>query len=227
MTRQIAFIFRFRILIFSALLLGCAGPKVVPADLSALKTPEELGAAAQRSYQAARQAHEKGEKLRAASAGIAYADKCLQKNPNEVACLYYQVLNTGIYIQNHIPNYQVGLKKMVSNCQILLGIDPAYEQGGCYRVLGNIYAQAPSFSLNPKNITQDMDKSVEYLRLAVQQAPSYPLNHLFLARSLEAVGEKSEALKELNEFDRLSSPTLDNDYPQWKRDRDQVARKLQ
>ena len=115
---------------------------------------------------------------------------------------------------------------MVANCESLISIDPSYENGGCYRILGNIYAQAPSFSLNPKNITQDLDKSVENLRQAVQVAPAYALNHLFLSRSLEAVGDKSAAVSELKEFDRLRTPALDNEYPQWKKERDQLAQKL-
>lgn len=213
-------------LLIAALLQACATPKVVPTDLAQLKTPEELGQAAQRSYQAAKNATEKAEKLKFASAGIAYADKCLQENPRQPQCLYYQVLNTGTYIQNHIPNYQRGLKQMVASCDTLIAVEPGYENGGCYRVLGNIYAQAPSFSLNPKNITQDMDKSVEVLRQAVKVAPQYALNHLFLSRSLEALGQKDEAVQELQEFDRLKDPQLDSEYPQWQKERDQLAQKL-
>lgn len=208
------------------LLTGCAAPKYVPTDLNQLKTPEELGQASQHAYQDSKKSDAKSEKLKFASAGIAYAEKCLKKDPQNPSCLYYQVLNTGTYIKNHIPNFQVGLRKMVANCETLITVDSAYEAGGCYRVLGNIYAQAPGFSLNPKNITQDLDKSVENLQKAVQVAPDYALNYLFLSRSLEAAGNKDAALQELKEFDRRRGPDLDNEYPQWKKERDELAQKL-
>jgi len=209
-----------------ALLLGCAGPKFIPADLSTTRSPPELAAKTQESYAQAKAATEKSEKLKWAHAGISYADKCIALAPRTPACFYYRALNTGMYIQNHIPNYQKGLRQMVADCETLNDIQPDFEHAGCYRVLGNIYAKAPSFSLNPKNVTQDWDKSVENLQSAVKLAPDYPLNQLFLARSLEAVGNKEEAKAHLLDFDRLSHAGLDNDYPDWKQDRGKLAQKL-
>lgn len=214
-------------LLLCLLFISCAGPKVIPTDLSQLKSPEVLGQASQRSYRESKKVPDKKEKLKLASGGIAYAQKCLKQDPQNVTCLYYEVLNTGTYIKNHIPNFQVGLKKMVADCEAVIRLQPEFENGGCYRVLGNIYAQAPSFSLNPKNITQDLDKSVENLRQAVQIAPNYPLNYLFLSRSLQETGDKEGATQALKDFDRLRSPELDNEYPEWKKERDNLAQKLQ
>ena len=115
---------------------------------------------------------------------------------------------------------------MVENCETLIQVEPNFEHAGCYRVLGNIYAQAPSFSLDPKHITQDLDKSAEYLRKAVALSPDYPLNHFFLARTLEALGDKPNAKQELELFDRSSKDGIDQDYPEWKKERDSLAQKL-
>lgn len=209
-----------------ALLLGCAGPKFVPPDLSATRSPSELTAKTQEAYAQGKAATEKSEKLKWAYAGISYADKCIAIAPRTAACLYFRVLNTGMYIQNHIPNYQKGLRQMVADCETLNEIQPDFEHAGGYRVLGNIYAKAPSFSLNPKNVTQDWDKSVQNLQSAVKLAPDYALNQLFLARSLEAVGNKEEAKAHLLEFDRLNHTGLDSEYANWKQDRAKLAQKL-
>src|SRR5262245_57720960 len=85
------------------LISSCAAPKYIPENLEQLKTSEELGQASRHSYQLAQAAIEKNEKLKQAHAGITYAEKCLKKSLEEPLCLYYQVLNTGIYIKNHIP----------------------------------------------------------------------------------------------------------------------------
>jgi tetratricopeptide (TPR) repeat protein len=215
-------------LFFAALAVtaACAAPKGAPPDLGQIRSPEELGLKSRQAYQDAKQQPEKKEKLKGARFGISYADKCLASEPKNVECLYYRVLNTGLFIKNHIPNYQKGLRQMVTDCETLIGIQADYERGGCYRILGNIYAQAPGFSLNPKNITQDLDKSVEYLQEAVRVAPNEPLNHLFLARSLLDTGDKEQAMVQLKEFDRLKTDKLDSEYPEWKEDREKLARKL-
>jgi len=208
------------------LLISCAAPKSMPVDLENLRSPAELGQASQRAYGQARSATSKDEKLKFSHEGIAYAQKCLKIAPEEAACLYFETLNTGIYIRNHIPNYQRGLKTMVRNCEALIKVQPDFEQAGCYRVLGNIYAQSPSFSLNPQNITQDLDKSLSYFREAVKLAPNYPLNRFFLAKALEQNGENEAAKAELQAFDRLPPEGLDRDYPDWKKERDALAQSL-
>ncbi|MCE9624107.1 MAG: hypothetical protein K8R69_01440 [Deltaproteobacteria bacterium] len=185
-----------------------------------------MGEASRHAYLQARSAPEKKGKLEFSHQGIVYAEKCLKEAPKEASCLYFQTLNTGVYIQNHIPNYQRGLHQMVANCDALNQSQPDFEHAGCYRILGNIYSQAPSFSLNPKNITQDLDRSVQNLKEAVKLAPDYALNRLFLARSLEQIGEKDAAKSELQAFDRLDKTGIDQDYPAWKKDRDSLAQKL-
>lgn len=209
------------------LLGGCAAPKFIPHDIDQLKTSQELGFASQQAYQKAKIQTEKKEKLKFAHAGIVYSEKCLKKVSEETLCLYYNVLNRGLYIKNHIPDYQKSLRVMIAHCETLLELDPGYQHAGCYRVLGNVYAKAPSFSMNPKNVTRDLEKSQRLLKEAVRLAPDYALNHLFLARTLEALDEKLDAKRELAEFDRLRSSDLDKDYPEWKKEREKLAQKLQ
>lgn len=214
-------------LILSLCWLGACAPKFIPDDLARLKDPRDLGLASQRAYQQAKAAPEKKEKLKYSHAGILYSEKCLKTSPERPLCLYYNVLNRGTYIQNRVVNYQTALKKMIKNCQILIEVDPVYEHGGCYRILGDIYAKAPGFSLDPNNITRDLDQSAEYLKSAVTVSPDYPLNRLFYARTLEKLGEMDQARKQLAEFDRLQTPDLDKEYPGWKKEREELAQKLQ
>lgn len=218
---------KWLLIFFLSFSLGCAAPKSVPKDLSRLKSPGELGLASKQAYEKARDLPGKQEKLEFSHAGILYSDKCLKMEPKKPICLFYNVLNRGIYIKNHIPYYQKSLRIMVANCETLNEVEPAYENAGCFRILGDIYAKAPSFSANPDNISRDTERSAQYLRQAVQLAPDYALNHLLLARSLAELGETAEAREQLKEFDRLNPSNLDNIYPEWKKEREDLARKLQ
>jgi tetratricopeptide (TPR) repeat protein len=213
-------------LIAALFLFSACSPRLVNYGLNKPHTVEDLGLVSQHAYQEAMQAKNKSAILAHSKTGIHYSSQCLKQDPKKNICLYYNVVNQGLYIKNHIPNYQNSLKKMVQNCETLLQVDPGYQFGGCYRILGNIYSQAPAFSLNENAVTQDLSKSQAYLEKAVAVAPQYALNHLFLARTLEMTGEKQNAQNELAKFDGLITPDLDKDYPEWKEERDTLAQKL-
>jgi hypothetical protein len=215
-----------KLILIPLLLTGCAVPKYIPQDIDTLHSPQALAIASREAYQNAKTADQKEEKLKFSQGGMLYAEKCLKKDEEAVSCLYYDVLNTGTFIQNHFPGYQKRLQLMVSHCEKVIQLDPGFENGGCYRVLGNIYREVPSFSLSSNSITKDIEKSVEYLRQGVQVAPQYALNHLFLAKSLDELGETEEAKQELAAFDRLRTPAMDTEYPDWKKERDNLAKKL-
>lgn len=213
--------------IFSLLVGACVAPKYVPTDLGTLNSPEELGKASQKAYQGARNATDKTQRARLSQAGIHYSDKCLKWEPKDPLCLYYNVLNRGVFLKIYFYEYQSPLKKMIARCKTLIEVDPAYEHAGCYRILGDIYAKVPSFPLGKKPIIRDLDLSAEYLEKAVNLAPDYALNHLFYAQTLTKLGDKEKAREQLKEFDRLISSNLDIDYPEWKKEREKLARRLQ
>lgn len=196
---------------------SCVPPAYIPAEYKRLKSPQEMGEASKQLYQLAFRSTDKKEKLKYAQGGIELAEKCLKKEKAPI-CLYYGVLSRGIYIKNHIPNYQRSLKKMINDCEQLIEIEPYYGEAGCYRIIGNIYAKAPTFSLNPKNITQDIDKSVKYLNQASQLAPNYPLNQLFLAQVLYKSEQKDRAINVLKKFESMNKAELDRDYPEWEKE---------
>ncbi len=196
---------------------SCVPPAYIPAEYNQLRSSEALGEASKDLYQLAFKSEDKKEKLKYAQGGILLSEKCLKKGKLPI-CLYYGALNRGLYIKNHIPNYQRSLKKMIDQCEELIELQPDYGEGGCYRVLGNIYAKAPSFSMNPKNITQDLDKASSYLSLATEVSPNYPLNHLFLAQVLFKIDQKEQARMSLKKFESLDKARLDTDYPEWEKE---------
>lgn len=76
------------------------------------------------------------------------------------------------------------LKKQMKR---LMELDPSYEYGGPYRVLGRLYTKLPAL------MGGDLDLAERYLRKAVSLGPGYWLNHLYLAAVLLEKGKEKEA----------------------------------
>ena len=57
----------------------------------------------------------------------------------------------------------------------LLTLDPKYQGAGAYRVLGRVYTQVPTL------LGGDREKAEKYLRQAVDMAPWFLINQLYLA----------------------------------------------
>lgn len=86
-------------------------------------------------------------------------------------------------------------EKIRDDAQIVIAIDPEYEGGGGYRILGRLHHQAPSIPLLTGWISRE--KAVENLRKAVAISPRDFINRHFLAEALADgnAAEKAEAIK--------------------------------
>ena len=76
----------------------------------------------------------------------------------------------------------------------VIGIDPVFEDGGGYRILGRLHDQAPWIPFVTSWVSQD--DAVKFLRLAMQQDKRNFANRHFLAEALYRgnATEKSEAI---------------------------------
>jgi len=66
--------------------------------------------------------------------------------------------------------------------QTVVDLDPAYEQGGGYRILGRLHDQSPRVPFFTMWISRD--KALAYLELAQAQGPDNTVNQFFLAEAL-------------------------------------------
>ena len=78
-------------------------------------------------------------------------------------------------------------------CLILIAVDPTFEEGGGYRILGRLHDQAPRIPLVTGWVSRD--KALRYLREAVGLAPRNLVNRHFLAEALTkgSAAEREEA----------------------------------
>jgi tetratricopeptide (TPR) repeat protein len=87
--------------------------------------------------------------------------------------------------------------------ELVLSIDPAYQEGSADRVLGRWYFRVPRLFGGSK------EKSVEHLRRSLTYDPDNAQAHLFLADTLLAMDRRDEAERELQRV--LDAPVP----PQW------------
>jgi len=77
----------------------------------------------------------------------------------------------------------------------VIGLDPTFEEGGGYRVLGRLNDQAPWIPFLTGWVSHD--DAVKYLRLAMQQNGRNFVNRHFLAEALHngEAADKAEAIR--------------------------------
>lgn len=171
---------------------------------------QKFVAASRDAALAALQERNNGKAKDLAQQGRDYAERCLMTAPEEPGCYYWRAVNTGVYYRLHVLGYQTGVKQMIADCEKVIELDPRYDHGGAYRILGQLYTQLPQTGGRPDSITRDLSKAEEALRKAVQLSPDYPENHLALAETLVAQEKFSEALASLTQARDLA--------PRWKHD---------
>ncbi len=85
-------------------------------------------------------------------------------------------------------------EKIRDYAETLIAIDPDFEDGGGYRVLGRLHHQAPKIPILTPWVSRE--KAVENLRLAVAENGRNIVNRHFLAEALAdgKAGERAEAI---------------------------------
>lgn len=88
--------------------------------------------------------------------------------------------------------------------QTVVDMDPLYEDGAGYRILGRLHAEAPKIPFITGWISHE--KGVQYLRRAYQVSPQHPVNCFFLGEAIldHEPEKKDEALQILDQCAALT-----------------------
>jgi len=152
--------------------------------------------------------------------GLAYAERLIKEQPDGVAGHYWKALNlSGLAdVGSQIQGFKL-LPKIMEELKRVLALDETYDQAGAHRVLGRIYFEAPSWPIS----VGDKKKSLQHLETAVRLAPNHSTNHLYLAETLLAQGQKAQAKAELGKVLQDGQNGL---HPQALKEDRQEARRL-
>ncbi len=86
-------------------------------------------------------------------------------------------------------------EKIRDDASVVIAIDPEFEEGGGYRILGRLHHQAPRIPFLAGWVSRE--EAVKNLRLAIQTNPANFVNRLFLAEALSegTAAERAEAIQ--------------------------------
>lgn len=125
--------------------------------------------------------------------GIDAAKKAVEINPNEAASHYWLGVNYGLFgkakgVMKSLSLVDPIKKEMAA----VIKMDPKYNDGGAYVVLGNMYFVLPGIAGGSN------DKAMENLKTAIKIAPDNWTAHNYLAEVYIDEGMKDEAKKLLD-----------------------------
>jgi len=147
------------------------------------------------------------EKKNIFSQAIYYAEKAIQLSPEQPDGYYWRGVNNGKYGESRGVLKSLFLVKPIkSDMNKVIELDPEYEDGGAYRVLGRVYFKLPGFAGGSN------EESLKLLEKSIETGPEDANTRLFLGETLLAMKEIERARDEL-EF-VLSM----EDDPYWKSD---------
>jgi tetratricopeptide (TPR) repeat protein len=131
---------------------------------------------------------------------------------------FWMAANEGALAESY--GLRAGLKyrgQIRDALEMVLKIDPAYQDGSADRALGRWYYKVPGL------FGGDKKKSEEHLRKSLTYDPNSSASHYFLAETLLDMGRKAEARSELQKvIEAPLNPTWAPEDKEWK----QKAREL-
>jgi tetratricopeptide (TPR) repeat protein len=147
------------------------------------------------------------EKKNIFSQAIYYAEKAIQLSPEQPDGYYWRGVNNGKYGESRGVLKSLFLVKPIkSDMNKVIELNPEYEDGGAYRVLGRVYFKLPGFAGGSN------EESLKLLEKSIEMGPEDANTRLFLGETLLAMKEIERAREELEFVLSIE------DDPCWKSD---------
>ncbi|MBI4055315.1 MAG: hypothetical protein HY402_04190 [Elusimicrobia bacterium] len=135
------------------------------------------------------------------------ATRWVRENPESAAAHYWRGLASGRLAEasSFLSRFRY-VRILEEEMQKVLELDPAYSEGGAYRVLGRLY-----FKL-PRLLGGDVKKSRRLLEKSAEIAPQNALTHEYLYETYLRLGQEESARRELQktkQMQRQSQNSID------------------
>jgi tetratricopeptide (TPR) repeat protein len=122
---------------------------------------------------------------RVGSAQGAARTEALRKIPDAAAMHFWTAVAWGEWalVRGKLAAARQGAGGRIRDLgQAVVDLDPAFEQGGGYRILGRLHAESPKIPFITGWVSRD--KAIAYLRQALGLGPQNTVNQVFLAEAL-------------------------------------------
>ena len=142
-------------------------------------------------------------------------EKCIKKYSDSASFRYWYLVNLGSWSEVYgiITAAREGLADLMKeHSEIIISLDPKYENGGGYFMLGAVHFKSPyiPFFLSwPNN-----DKAITYLTKALTIGEETPNQKVYLAQALYRDGKKNRAIDILKEVANMQ-PSKEEIVRDW------------
>ena len=162
------------------------------------------------------------KKLAIFEEGVEAAKKAVAINPKSVDGHYWLGVNYGLYGNTKGIMKSLSLVDPIKEEMAkVIELNPDYDQGGPYRVLGRLYFKLPGL------FGGDNDKAIELLSKAVSLGPQRWLNHVYLAAVYMDEGQNDKAKALLDKV--IAGPAqkgMEPEYTDWKAQAQELRKKI-
>lgn len=164
----------------------------------------------------------KKELIRVFKYGYERAEQAKEDQPEKVEGYFWFAVNLGSYgltkgVLTALGNAKTGRDALLKAAEI----DKTYWWGGPYRILGRYYQEVPRvFSFGDKKA------AAKYFKMAIDIAPEFRLNTVYLALLSESEGHKEEALNLFKEAAKKPDTDGKNEELRYKEELENSIRKL-
>ena len=140
--------------------------------------------------------------------GKKLGEKYIDRFPNSSAFRFWYLVNLGSWseIYGVIAAAREGVADLMrKHSKVIISIDPEYENGAGYFLLGVVHYKSPyiPFILS----WPDNDKAISYISKAMTIGESIPNQKVYLAQALYKDGRKAESIKLLEEVADMQPST--------------------
>ena len=142
------------------------------------------------------------------SKGKNLGEKCIKKYSDSVPFRYWYLVNLGSWSEVYgiITAAREGVADLMKeHSEIIISLDPEYENGGGYFMLGAVHFKSPyiPFFLS----WPDNDKAITYLTKALTIGEETPNQKVYLAQALYRDGQKKRAIEILKDVASMTPST--------------------
>jgi len=142
------------------------------------------------------------------SKGKNLGEKCIKKYSDSAPFRYWYLVNLGSWSEVYgiITAAREGVADLMKeHSEIIISLDPEYENGGGYFMLGAVHFKSPyiPFFLS----WPDNDKAITYLTKALTIGEETPNQKVYLAQALYRDGQKKRAIEILKDVASMTPST--------------------
>jgi tetratricopeptide (TPR) repeat protein len=160
------------------------------------------------------------ERKAALEAGIAASRAAIALDPKRPEGYFWLAANMGALAESYGLRQGIKYRGQIRDAmEMVLKIDPAFQDGSADRALGRWYYKVPGLFGGSNK------KSEEHLRKSLTYNPNSIISHIFLAETLADMGRKDDARKEAQAA--IDAPADPNWAPEDRRFKEQAKQLLQ